>query len=607
MAYVKYMVYYVKSDGTGSGTSETSPWSLDNLRNTVILQPGDEVRFGRGDVLYGSMTPQPGVTYSTYGTGAQPIFTGFTQLTQWTKLIGSIYYATLDVPALRVVTLDNIVTKMGRWPKSGYNKVTSHTGNTSITDSLLTAATNWAGAEIVMRKLRWVTDRHIITNHTGSTLTYSANQNYGNATAYEPVDGNGYFIQGHLATLTALGDWHYNAAEKRLYMHFGTYLPAQKTVKVVSVDQIFPINTTPDVTFNNIDVEGGNYAALLQGAININFNNCNLRKQGDASVYGINSHGVKFNGGSISDTLNMGIWGEWDTTAWEVNNMKISNIGTIEGAGRSGDGSCEGVAIRGDGLRVRNNIITGTGYNGISFYGSDVRIEKNYVENFCLQKDDGAGIYTYTGANDPMTNRVITGNTVKNAKGKFAGVESYWYEAFGKAAAIYLDGYSHNTEVSDNTLVTGEWAGVFINNNKSNQVKNNLVINFAQAIYFNNSQTGNIRLTDVTGNTLVALTDKQQLLYIKLYSDDAPQLLGVFDNNTFVRATNKNTVTVSRNNIGDEVMTLAEWQAKYGQDIRSAQMFMPSGNAQIEVTFRLPKLTAGNQTLYTGKVLLKML
>lgn len=50
-----------------------------------------------------------------------------------------------------MVTFNNKVQGMGRYPNNGYLSYESHTGNTSITDSQLVSNNNWVGAEAVIR------------------------------------------------------------------------------------------------------------------------------------------------------------------------------------------------------------------------------------------------------------------------------------------------------------------------------------------------------------------------------------------------------------------------------------------------------------------------
>lgn len=71
--------YYVSNSGNDSndGMSPETAWSTINKVNSANLKYGDVVFFKRGDIWYDNeIWGQQGVTYSTYGTGPKPVFSG---------------------------------------------------------------------------------------------------------------------------------------------------------------------------------------------------------------------------------------------------------------------------------------------------------------------------------------------------------------------------------------------------------------------------------------------------------------------------------------------------------------------------------------------------
>ena len=140
------------------------------------------------------------ITIGAYGTGANPVITGFTTVSSWTNLGSNIWESTSAVSTLstcNTVVINGVNTQMGRYPNTGYLTYQSAVSNTSITSSSLNAATtNWNGAELVIRKNNYATDRCLITGHSGTTLTYS---NLG--TAENGTANFGCFIQNDVRTL----------------------------------------------------------------------------------------------------------------------------------------------------------------------------------------------------------------------------------------------------------------------------------------------------------------------------------------------------------------------------------------------------------------------
>src|SRR5665647_3925382 len=123
--------YYLSNAGNdaNSGTDPSSPWqTLNKLNSFKNLRPGDNVLFKRGDTFYGSITvSNPGaagnpITYSAYGTGADPIITGFTTVSAWTNLGSNIWESTNAVSTLstcNMVSINGVNTPMGRSPNTG--------------------------------------------------------------------------------------------------------------------------------------------------------------------------------------------------------------------------------------------------------------------------------------------------------------------------------------------------------------------------------------------------------------------------------------------------------------------------------------------------------
>ena len=183
--------YYFSASGNdaNNGTSTSTPWKTLSKFNSVFASksPGDNFLFNRGDVFYGSITISRSgssgspITIGAYGTGANPVITGFTTVSAWTNLGSNIWESTSAVSALsatNMVVINGVNTPMGRYPNTGYLTYQSFSGKTSITSSSLSGSPNWTGAEAVIRKQRWIIDRNLITAQSGGTLTYKPSSTY---------------------------------------------------------------------------------------------------------------------------------------------------------------------------------------------------------------------------------------------------------------------------------------------------------------------------------------------------------------------------------------------------------------------------------------------
>lgn len=577
-----YYFSSVSGDDTRTSTSAqnpSTPWKTIDKLNSISgsLQPGDSVLFKRGETFYGTMTIYSSgvsgkpVYYGAYGTGANPLITGFVTLSNWTLSSAGIYYASLDMPNLNIVTINGEAKGMGRYPNTGYLNYEDNNGNLSITDNELPAVPDWTGGEVVIRKLRYILDRHTVTLHSGTVINYSTSTTNGNNSAYSPVKGNGYFIQNHLQTLDQFGEWYYDNTAKRLYVFVGSNTPSNYVVKASTKDNNVTVSTLSYLKFENLDFEGGNARGIsLVNVSNATVQNCNFYRQGGISLYGIDLSKVTVSGGSINTSFSNGIQFEYNANSCTIDGVSINNTNTIAGTGRSGDAVGIGIMVYGDSTTITNNKVVNTGYTGIEFIGNNVLVEHNYVDSFCTVKDDGGGIYTYTGpSNTTGVNRKVRNNIVLDAIGAYAGAEAYNYEPFGKAAGIYLDEYVNNVEVSGNSIAHGDWAGLMMHNAHDCQVSNNIIYDHRFQVHISQYAAAT-RNDNITGNQYVAKQASQNTFYYRTYVQDDPSTMGTLDRNYYARPIDDGA-TIRIDNFwtggnGTSYISLAQWQAAYGQD-----------------------------------------
>ena len=150
--------YYVKNGGNdgAAGTSDGTAWATIDKINTVwnagTFAPGDNIYFNKGNSFTGTIEVKESgssgnpITIGAYGTGADPIFNGFTTVTGWSDEGGGIYSKTVACESSNtvVVSLDGTHTAMGRWPTENTYYVSTtgddDTGTGSITEPWATLA-----------------------------------------------------------------------------------------------------------------------------------------------------------------------------------------------------------------------------------------------------------------------------------------------------------------------------------------------------------------------------------------------------------------------------------------------------------------------------------
>lgn len=560
--------YYVKAaGGTGSGADDANAWSLAKL-NSTGASPGDTVKLKRGDTFAGTLNVQSGVTYSTYGAGLDPVVTGLAPLTAWTQQAGSVYYASLDVPYLNVVTLNEDIRALGRHPKSGYLKYTAHNGNTTLTGTSIAGLPfDPTNAEIVVRKIRQVTDRHIVTSRTGDTVSLLAGTYgtvFGNNTTDQPSDGFGYFIQASLSCITQIGEWYYDRTAKRLYMHFGTDVPANYTVKAAAFDYSFSVNNGSNITFQNIVFEGAN-KQLVNGNNNdhFTFTNCTFRKAYNGIFVDGGMTYLTVQGGRMEDILNSGILIPQIGHNALINSVAFQNIGIIAGAGGSGNGQQIGCYIAGDHTKATNCTVENCGFHGIVLDGSNTLCEFSEIDNFGITKDDSAALYT---AGHGRTGQIIRENIVRNASSSSGDGT---VDGIAQVADIYVDN-AGQVQVLNNTLKGGGFAGAFlVDVDPGVEVKNNLSYDHGAELYI--YATKQITGLTVTGNTKIAKTAQQSVLYIEQNAAYDLSQMGTFNNNTYARPMDDDKTIIVKTNGIESKMNLAAWKVLSGLDAASAK------------------------------------
>ncbi len=570
--------YFSTSIGDDTRTSTqaqntSTPWKTLNKLNSFFtsLAAGDSVLLKRGDVFVGSInvaksgTSSQPIIIGAYGSGADPVISGLTAISGWTNEGNGIYSKTISCESkTNIVTIDGVNTAMGRWPNTGFMSYESFSGNTSITDNQLTGTPNWKGAEVVIRKLRWMLDRNIITNHSSTTLTYTT------GSSWTPTAGYGYFIQNSLSTLDALGEWFYNGT--KLYMYFGTVVPTTKTVKISTIDRLIYINGYNYITFDNIYFEGANtYAVQNNSGKNIIIKNCTFKFSGRDGIYidnTVSSNAYMIIDGNTFDQNNecaINLRGATNY-AWIKNNT-ISNTGMIPGSGTNNDDTYDAITLYGANNIVEYNSITNTGHSAITVRSSNgIIIRNNYITYFGMTRYDAGGIYSYNSS-PTITSRTFTKNIILNSKQTSEGIGS---ETNLSLFGIYLDNNSINTQVTYNTVAYCNQAGINNINSGSNTIKNNVCFDNGYQLRLVHAWGDGIAITKmvIKNNIFFSKASNQPTLYFR--DDSNPfSSFGTADSNYYARPIDDNQAITTSVSGANTNRTLAGWQSLVTQDAHS--------------------------------------
>jgi hypothetical protein len=548
-----------------------SPISIQ-AANQLSLAPGDTVYFQPNVTYYGGLIQKPGVVYLVNGSG-QATLTGFSTVSSWKNLGGGIYEG--DVPnglsSANVVLVGGVRKPMGRYPNSGYVTISSHTGNTSVTTAA-NLPTSIVGATIVIRKLHWMIDRNKITSSNSHAVNYTPLP--GSGTWQNPQDGWGFFIQNHIKTLDSVGEWYYNPSTKKIAVFFGNTTPT--TVKVSTVEDV--VTTQGNVTMRGFRIEGANREGVNITASGLIFTNNDVRYAGHnlmAQSAAYNDYSITNNEFRYANNCAIGFWNGGNNHYYKRN--YFSDNGTMVGAGDSGDLGQETVIDMGSNVTMQYNRIYRGGYTGIRFSNrSNILIQNNLVDTYCLVKDDGSGIYAWNNGQvkNIASNNVVQGNIILNGIGNYEGTKSTRQEAYG----IYMDDGAYNVRVEGNTI-SNAYFGLINHNGYDIAYLNNTVYNCraAAAIYWKDKPTIEVKNLTIKNNIYASKGEISTSRFWDINGANSNTIasFGVSDSNYHLTNSARPVVASYGNYNPYDIISLDTWKAsvKYGnKDQHSTQV-----------------------------------
>jgi parallel beta-helix repeat protein len=555
--------YYVSSSGNdrNRGTTPESPWQTIEKVNSVFpgLKPGDRILFRRDNFFNGTLkittsgAPDSPITIGAFGSGKNPTINGFIKISGWKNEGNGIYSKVISVEsAPTLVTIDENQSGMGRYPNNSYLTFESHSSNSSITDDQLAAYPDWTGAEVVINKQNWLLEKYLITRHKGNTIEYK-----GDTSGDKPEDDRGYFIQNDLRTLDTFGEWYFNKSENRIYMYFGNIDPEKKTVRIASVNHLIYNYVKNCITIEGLSFEGSiRDAVSLEWCDNCIVRNCIVKFSGQSGL-DIRGKNNKIDSNDISWSNMAGIYVEGANS--RITQNSIHNTGLFAGATLNGNVG-EGIFAGGNNSFIEYNTINNTGGMGIRVgLGWITKIKNNYINTYLLVLNDGGGIYL-DGNLD--STRIVEGNIILNGNGKNTGSSP-------AACGIYLDEYTSNVIVKDNTIAMNPY-GINLHRANSNVIVNNLSFgNKVQIAFHNTSFLPTIYGNTISNNIFFSVGKTDLILFFRSITDDIPHF-GKAGNNYYARPSDDDKTFYTFSPLtGKKYRTLAGWQSFTRQDASS--------------------------------------
>lgn len=624
--------YYVSSsagDDAFDGLSEARPLRSLTRVNQLALGAGDRVLLRCGDtwraemlVVTASGTADEPIAISSYPEGCQPrpILSGAQPISGWVQHAASVFAADLSAGAnsglfaLGINQLFRLGQRLplGRWPNldapgGGYAFIDSSSqAPAQISDAALPAG-DWTGAIAHIKGMRWYMMNREVTAASGSTLSLNAD-----IYCYTTGDctGWGYFLNSHLATLDAEGEWYYDSATNVVYLYTLLGAPADGAVagSVILSGAGSELGAVilgrhagehvANVVIENLDIRGWfAHGITAPEALELDDNqHVAVRSNAitDVDGTGIRMSSWVWNAGAASgwrggrnlQVLDNVVDGanEYGIRTHVVESTiagnTVRNVGLIENLGRAGMGcgfdTTEACTINGSGIfldihlqqdsyqgnTVERNQIRRVAMGGIDTSSAKNELRMNFVEEACFAKADCGGIRGYglssleqTSVYDVVVDRNIVVDTIGNTDGCSSAFSSLF--GFG----IYFDHYSRDIAVTGNTVLRSSAGGILFWWRSTGTITGNTA--YANAYEEAGGGNAQIAVWDYEGvelGTQVTLSDNATVgvdADQKLVRISSPANLVSAENNDYF---NPFTDELFERTSDWRSLTLAEWQ-----------------------------------------------
>ncbi len=285
--------------------------------------------------------------------------------------------------------------------------------------------------------------------------------------------------------------------------------------------------------------------------------------------YGGSSANFKIENSTINHTNSIAIDLTNEFSYALIENNIIQNTGMMVGMGGNGGGTYQAINVSGANSIVQNNEIDNTGYIGIGFNGNNININNNLINNFCMIKDDGGGIYSGNNASGNM----ISGNIVLNGIGNGDGTLN---SSVKRAHGIFLDDNATGVTIQNNSIANICYAAIFLHNAAGISIIGNTTYNSNIGLLTSNDNSILTSNLVVQQNILVGIssgevfTPQNQICVQFATIHNNLSSFGNVDANYYARPIDDDkTLIATSTGVADNILNLSGWQNYLGFDLHS--------------------------------------
>ncbi|MCC5928788.1 MAG: right-handed parallel beta-helix repeat-containing protein [Cyclobacteriaceae bacterium] len=492
--------FYVSANGSDEqdGKTPKTAWrSLEKVNQMMDNIPsGATISFRSGDTFKGNLRiTKDSLSINAYGEGDNPEFTGVDRIRgEWTKYNDKIYQLQLSEKPENIQGLirNGVKMTLGRFPdqdapQKGYFRYELFRNDT-LTDVQFKDTTDWVGAEVAVRHVRWRMYRHKVVQQYENKLILFPNRQYGD------IQTLGYYFINSPKVLKREGEWAFDSQMGAIYLFTDTD-PNQDTFTMPSTEKVIEVKDCQRVSIKDITISFASERNIsIENSSHVRIENLKLVDGGGVAVFVQKSPYCVISNSTIHRMNFAGIVTDDDkeniSHSLLIQNNDIREIGVFDALFTDGSPNYRfcGIMVRADSCIIENNRIVHTGYIGIRALGANLLIRRNYIDGVNDYLDDGGCIYV-NGGMSKADGTIIEENIVTNAFGAPAGGPTLWGKPHTASNGIYIDDKTSGVTVRNNIVAHISHNGIFYKGNANDTVSNcriegNLIFNCERDMLF---------------------------------------------------------------------------------------------------------------------------
>jgi parallel beta-helix repeat protein len=487
-----YHVDQTKGDDSNDGSRER-PWKTLARLKTVKLKADEGIFLACGSKWRESLVLDhtqlvDGSTISWYGSNCsestKPVISGADILSGTWRKNGSVWSLPLpaNTPKITQLFIQRQALRTAQWPNSqstGTQVNSSPTGTSSIRlsqnveeqNQLAISSRDFVNATVQIQTEPWLIESRTIQRQQGSELSLDRNTDHA-------IDaGDRLVFQDKAWMLDEPGEFFHDTA--------------------AGVIHLMPPQSLASADLNQTVVEGSTrvVALLVSGRKNLKISRIaaemastdgiTVNHAPSAIIEAVESSlnrwsGIRINQPTLaqSETRSVFVMGgkflmnklSGVDTGNAVRSTIINNTVLDTGLNQA-EWSHAGI-IGGSGALIIGNKVENSAFRGIEFSGSsDSQLVGNLVKKSCLSLSDCGGLYTVMSAKPSgLTSRTLVSNNIIDDSAVSSGAA----DRKAVLAGIYIDDYSSNVLIQNNTVISSE-VGIYLHNSSNSVVENNSI------------------------------------------------------------------------------------------------------------------------------------